>query len=319
MTHERRSATPLAEASAQQEGELAPLPLRETPVLGPSDAKVGEAEPRRYRLASPFSQSGTALFATIAPAGALIVALLLVWEIAVTIAGWPSYLLPRPTAIMQRLASDPGFFLAQGGITLAEALAGLALGAGGAFAVGSAMAHWRPLERALMPLAIVVKVTPVVTIAPLLVLWFGFGPAPKVIIAAVLTFFPMLIAAVSGLRSVDPTAYDVLRTLGASTRQIFWVLRLPSALPMLLAAAKVCATLSIIGTVVAEWVGADRGLGRAILLANTNLDTPTVFAGVVTLGLMGVLLVGMLSMLERRLLFWHESQLSQTAEREAAR
>jgi NitT/TauT family transport system permease protein len=88
---------------------------------------------------------------------------------------------------------------------------------------------------------------------------------------------------------------------------------------MLLAAAKVCATLSIIGTVVAEWVGADRGLGRAILLANTNLDTPTVFAGVVTLGVMGVVLVGILSVLERHLLFWHDSQLSQSAERGANR
>ncbi len=318
MTHKRRSATPLAEPPPREEGELAPLPLKGVPALGVGGIKPGEA-PGGSRLASSLSQRRTGLLATTAPAGALLVALLLIWEIAVSLAGWPSYLLPRPSMVAQRLASDPGFFLSQGGITLAEALAGLALGAGGAFVVGSAMAHWYPLERALLPLAIVVKVTPVVAIAPLLVLWFGFGPAPKVIIAAVLTFFPMLIAAVSGLRSVDPTAYDVLRTLGASTRQIFFVLRLPSALPMLLGAAKVCATLSIIGTVVAEWVGADRGLGRAILLANTNLDTPTVFAGVVTLGLMGVILVAALSMLERRLLFWHDSQLSQTAEREAAR
>ncbi len=241
----------------------------------------------------------------------LLAAILIAWEVAVSLAGWPSYLLPRPTAVLQRLAGEPGFFLNQGAITLAEALAGLALGAGGGFVIGAAMAAWRPLERALLPFAIVVKVTPVVTIAPLLVLWFGFGPTPKVLIAAILTFFPMLIASLSGLRSVDPAAYDTFRTLGATPLQTFLQLRVPSALPMLLAAAKVCATLSLIGTVVAEWVGAERGLGRAILLANTNLDTTSVFAGVVTLGLMGVALVGGLSLLERRLLFWHESQLSQ--------
>jgi len=260
---------------------------------------------------------GRQLISEVGPTLALVTALVLTWEVAVALAGWPSYLLPRPSAVIQRLAADPGFFVTQGGVTLAEALVGLALGAGGAFAIGAAMAHWRPLERALLPLAIVIKVTPVVTIAPLLVLWFGFGPVPKVIIAAVLTFFPMLIASVTGLRSIDPTAYDVLRTLGASSRQIFFALRVPSALPMILAAAKVCATLSIIGAVVAEWVGADRGLGRAILLANTNLDTPTVIGGVVTLGLMGVLLVAALSLTERRLLFWHESQLSQAADRDA--
>jgi NitT/TauT family transport system permease protein len=282
----------------------------------PHPGEVGQAPsppPSRGRARERGRHS---IFRDFGPTTLLLAAIILTWEIGVAIAGWPSYLLPRPSMVAQRLAADPGFFLAQGSITLAEALVGLALGAGGAFAIGAAMAHWRPLERALLPLAIVVKVTPIVTIAPLLVLWFGFGPAPKVIIAAVLTFFPMLIATVTGLRSIDPTAYDMLRTLGASTRQIFFVLRLPSALPMILAAAKVCATLAIIGTVVAEWVGADRGLGRAILLANTNLDTPTVFGGVVTLGLMGILLVAALTLTERRLLFWHESQLSQAAERD---
>lgn len=298
-------------------GATHPLPTRGSPERV-RRAALREMSPLSITRAAVRSTRGASLLRDSVPTIALLIALVLIWEGGVLAAGWPSYLLPRPTVVAQRLAADPGFFLTQGSVTLAEALAGLALGAGGAFLMGAAMAHWRPLERALLPLAIVVKVTPVVTIAPLLVLWFGFGPTPKVIIAAVLTFFPMLIAAVSGLRSVDPTAYDVLRTLGASSRQIFVVLRLPAALPMLLAAAKVCATLSIIGTVVAEWVGADRGLGRAILLANTNLDTPTVFGGVLTLGLMGLLLVGGLSLLERHLLFWHESQLSQAADRDAA-
>lgn len=251
------------------------------------------------------------------PTLALAAFLVLSWEGAVRLAGWPTYLLPTPSLVVRRWLDEPAFYLREGGVTLAEAMGGLAVGAGGAFVVGALMAHWRPLERALLPLAVLVKVTPIVTLAPLLVLWFGFGPLPKVLIAALLTFFPMLIAAVSGLRAIDPTSYDVLRTLNASAFRVFLVLRVPSALPLLLAAAKVCATLALIGAVVAEWVGADRGLGRAILLANTNLDTPAVFAGVLTLAVMGIVLVSALTVLERRLLFWHESQLARAAEREA--
>ena len=282
----------------------------------PSSQEVDGGSARSRAV--PLRARPAALWADFAPPVGLVAAVVLAWELAVAVARWPGYLVPRPTAVGERLLRDPGFFLAEGSVTLAEAMGGLVVGAGGAFAIGTLMAHWRLLERALLPLAILVKVTPVVTVAPLLVLWFGFGPVPKVLIAALLTFFPMLIATVSGLRSLDPTAYDVLRTLRASRAQVFWMLRVPSAVPQLLPAAKVCATLSLIGTVVAEWVGADRGLGRAILLANTNLDTSTVFAGVLTLGVMGVALVGLLTLLERRVLFWHESQLSQAAERDEA-
>lgn len=248
------------------------------------------------------------------PAAILLGLVALAWELAVRASGWPSYLMPAPSLVLARWWEGLPFFLSQGAVTLGEALGGLAIGGGGALLCGAAMAHWRPLERALLPLAIMVKVTPIVTLAPLFVLWFGFGPLPKVLIAALITFFPMLIAAVSGFRGVDPVAHDLLRALQASPLQVFLVLRVPSALPLLFAAAKVSATLSLIGAVVAEWVGADRGLGQAILLANANLDTPTVFAGVLTLALMGVALVGGLALLERRLLFWHVSQRSQAME-----
>jgi NitT/TauT family transport system permease protein len=169
------------------------------------------------------------------------------------------------------------------------------------------MARLRWLERAVLPLALVLKMTPVVVLAPLFVLWFGFGPAPRVLIAALLTFFPVLIGAVTGLRATPPGPRDVLTTLDASPLDELWLLRVPAALPHLFAALKVSATLALLGAVIAEWVGGERGLGRDILLANSNLDTPTTLAGVVTLAAIGIGLVGGLTLAERRVIFWHST------------
>jgi ABC-type nitrate/sulfonate/bicarbonate transport system permease component len=226
------------------------------------------------------------------------------WEVVVRVAEVPSYLVPAPSQVAARWWSDPLFFLTEGGVSLAEALGGLVVGGGTALLVGLLMARARWLERAVLPLALVLKMTPVVVVAPLFVLWFGFGPAPRVLIAALLTFFPVLIGAVTGLRAVPPAPRDVLATLNASPIQEVWLLRLPAALPHLFAAFKVSATLALLGAVIAEWVGGERGLGRDILLANSKLDTPTTLAGVVTLAALGLAMVGVLTLLERRWVFW---------------
>jgi NitT/TauT family transport system permease protein len=238
------------------------------------------------------------------PTLALLLALLAAWELAVRLSGAPAFLMPSPSAVAARWLSEPAFFMTEGGISLAEALAGLAVGGGAAFCAGVLMARVRWLERGLLPLAIVLKMTPVVVLAPLFVLWFGFGAWPRVLIAALLTFFPVLIGAVSGLRSPPPAPRDVLATLDAGLLDEIVLLRLPAALPHLFAALKVSATLALLGAVIAEWLGGDRGLGRAILLANSNLDTTTTLAGVLTLGVIGVALVGGLTLLERRAIFW---------------
>ena len=243
-------------------------------------------------------------FDELLPTGLLLLSALLAWELVVRLANVPTYLVPAPSMVAIRWLRDPLFFLTEGGVSLAEALGGLVIGGGAALLAGLLMARLRWLERALLPLALVLKMTPVVVVAPLFVLWFGFGPAPRVLIAALLTFFPVLIGAVSGLRAVPGAARDVLATLDASALDEVWLLRLPAALPYLFAAFKVSATLALLGAVIAEWVGGDRGLGRDILLANSNLDTPTTLAGVVTLAAIGLALVGALSLLERRLVFW---------------
>jgi NitT/TauT family transport system permease protein len=234
----------------------------------------------------------------------LIGAALVAWEILVRAREVPGYLVPAPSAVGVRWLRDPGFFITEGGISLMEALGGLLFGGGLAFASGVVMARLPWLERGVMPLAILLKMTPVVVLAPLFVLWFGFGPLPRILIAALLTFFPVLIGVVTGLRSPPAAARDVLLTLDANPVHEIVLLRLPAALPHLFAALKVSATLALLGAVIAEWVGGDRGLGRAILLANSNLDTATTLAGVATLAVIGVGLVGALTLLERKVIFW---------------
>ena len=242
------------------------------------------------------------------PFSALAVAVGL-WEAWVRLRGVPEYLVPAPSAIAQRLAEDPAFFARQGGVTLYSALAGFALGAAVAILLAVAMAHSRFLERSLFPLAIMVKVTPIVAIAPLLAVWFGFGLAPKLFIIALIVFFPVMVNAVIGLRSVDPWALQYLQSLAASPWEVLVKLRLPSALPYLFAAFKVSIPLSVIGAVVAEWFSGEEGLGRVIQVSNSNVDMPSAFAAIVSLAAMGVGLYLIVSLVERRLLSWHESTM----------
>lgn len=243
------------------------------------------------------------------PALALTVALLL-WEIWVSWRDVAIIVVPPPSAVIERFFEDPDFFWREGGYTLYEATLGLLAGSAFAFALAVLMAHSRLAERTLFPLAIIIKVTPLVAVAPVLVILLGFGTAPKIIVAALLSFFPTLVNAMTGLRDVNPGALQFLRSLHASAWQVFWKLRVPSATPYLFAALKVTYPLALIGAVVAEWFTGDRGLGLVIFVANSNLDTPTLFAAVGVLAITGITINATLSLLERRLLFWHESTRS---------
>jgi NitT/TauT family transport system permease protein len=169
------------------------------------------------------------------------------------------------------------------------------------------MSQARFLERSIFPIAILIKVTPIVAIAPLLTIWFGFGLMPKVFIAALIVFFPIMVNALIGFRSVNATSLALLESLSASRPEVFWRLRLPSSLPYLFAAFRFSVPLSVIGAVVAEWFSGDGGLGSVIYVANNNLHMDTAFAGVFTLALIGVGLFLLTAAVERRVLFWHES------------
>jgi NitT/TauT family transport system permease protein len=240
------------------------------------------------------------------PVSALLVAAG-IWEAWVRLRDVPEYLVPAPSAAVARMAEDPAFFAREGLYTLQGALAGFAMGSMVAIALAVVMAHSRLLERSIFPLAILVKVTPIVAIAPLLAIWFGFGLLPKVFIAALIAFFPVMVNGLVGFRSVNAGALELLQSLAASRLEVFLKLRLPSALPYLFAAFKVSIPLSVIGAVVAEWFSGDRGLGRVIQVANNNLDLDTAFGAVFSLAILGIGLYLLTAAVERRLLFWHES------------
>jgi ABC-type nitrate/sulfonate/bicarbonate transport system permease component len=241
----------------------------------------------------------------LAVAALALAAIAVVLEVGTRAFGVPPYLLPAPSAVAARMAADAGLLAREAGVTLSEASLGFALGTGVAFLAATAMAQSRLFERTLFPLAILVKLTPIVAVAPLFTLWFGFGTAPKVAIAALITFFPMLVNAFVGLRSADLQEVAFLETLGASGREVFRHLRVPSALPYLFSGARISLNLALIGAVVGEWTGADRGLGRIIFVANANLDLTALFGAVLVLAAIGIAANAAVGMAERRVLHWH--------------
>ena len=215
------------------------------------------------------------------PSIIFIISSLLLWELYIAIRDIDIIIAPPPSAIWDRFWDSPEFFLEHGGWTLYESFLGLLLGSAIAMGCAVAMTHSHIAEKTILPTAILVKVTPIVAISPILVTWFGLGNImPKIIIAALISFFPLLINAMTGFRSMDPNTLSFFRTLDASKWQIFFKLRLPSSMPYLFSALKVTIPLSIIGAVVAEWFSGNHGLGLIIFVANNNLDTPTVFAAI---------------------------------------
>jgi NitT/TauT family transport system permease protein len=238
-----------------------------------------------------------------------IIGVVLLWEFWVREREVAEYLVPRPSAVWDALESDPSRYADAARQSLTAALGGLVVASVGAFLLAVLMAHSRLLERALYPPALMLKLMPIVAVYPLFAIWFGFGIGPKVAIAALITFFPMLVNALIGLRSVDPAALDFMRSMHASRWQLLWRLRLPSSLPYVFAALRISVPLSLIGAVVAEFLSGSSGMGQLILIANGDFDTPALFGAIVVLAGLGVALTAIVAAVEHRVLFWHESTL----------
>lgn len=256
---------------------------------------------------SPWLSSVSPALGHIVPLAAALVVVTVVWEVWTRVADVPVYIVPGPLTVAERLFGDIGFFLEHGAVTFLEALGGFLLGSAVAITAATVMVHSRFLERGLFPLAVLVKVTPMVAVAPLFVIWFGFGFVPIVLVAALITFFSVLVNAMTGLKSVNPGALDFFRSVHASNREIFFKLRVPSSLPYLFAAFRIAIPLSVIGAFVGEFFGGGRGLGGVIFVAHHNLDMPTSFSAILVLAFMGIGLTVLTSYVERRVLFWHES------------
>ena len=237
-----------------------------------------------------------------------VAAFLLAWHLAARLGGLPAFILPAPADVWTRFlrALVDGSLLSHTFVTLAEVLVGLLAGALFATLIGYLVAKSRLLENLLSPYLVASQAVPLVAIAPLLVIWFGPGMFSKVLICALIVFFPVLVNTVVGVRAVPAALYDLMRSLRAGHRQIFLKLEIPAALPVFLGGLRVGATLSVIGAVVGELVGSNRGLGFLVNVGRGQYDTALVFVAVFTLIALALALYGLVAWAEKKLLVWQE-------------
>ncbi|MBO0682883.1 MAG: ABC transporter permease [Candidatus Dormibacteraeota bacterium] len=253
---------------------------------------------------------GTDLLARIATplVGAAVV--LAAWQLYVRLSGIHESTLPAPTQVLADLYQSRLLLAQNAASTVAEILVGYAaaivVGVGVAVLVHSS----RTVERALYPWLVVSQTVPIPAIAPLIVLWTGFDLRPKIIVIALVCFFPIAVNTIDGLKAAEPEMLDLLRSLGAGPWQRFWLARLPAALPFVFSGLKVAATFSVIGAVFAEWVGSSAGLGQLILILNNQTATAEMFAVIVVLSAIGIALFLLVSLAERLLLPWYHEPRS---------
>jgi ABC-type nitrate/sulfonate/bicarbonate transport system permease component len=227
-----------------------------------------------------------------------LIVVLSVWELAVRLLDIPPWLLPAPSRIVRRFfATDTLFY--HTGLTLMEAMAGFSLSAILGITISAGIVHSKFLERGVFPYIIVSNAIPIIAIIPLLTIWFGFGIAPKIMIAAIITFFPVVTNTTRGLKSADPRIMDFMYSINATRWEIFSKVQFPSALPYIFAAFKIASSLSLVGAVVAEFYGSDRGLGFLVITSATQLQTDLLFVSITVLAVLGVSLFSIFGKLEQ--------------------
>ncbi|WP_205629566.1 ABC transporter permease [Jiangella muralis] len=221
---------------------------------------------------------------------------------------FPAYLVPTPGDVANELVEEREMLARHTWVTTYETVLGFLLAAAIGLLAAVLIVYSPTLEKALYPLILFAQVIPKIAIAPILVVWFGFGPMPKVILAVLIAFFPIVVSGVAGLRSTDPELLDLSATMGASRWKTFRKIRFPNALPHLLSGLKVAVTLAVVGAVVGEFVGADEGLGYVLLLASGNLNSSLLFADLILMSALGVVLFVAVEVAEKLLIPWHASR-----------
>lgn len=244
------------------------------------------------------------------PAGLILVTAVAAWQLVASLGSVDDLTLASPIETAEALRDDWRLLADNALVTLVEVVIGLAIaivaGAGSAVA----MHLVRPLRDAAYPLLVASQAIPIVVLAPIFVIAFDYGIGPKLAIVALICFFPITVAVLDGLRSVDPAVMKLMRSLGASRLKTLRAAELPASLPQFFTGLRVAATVSVIGAVFGEWAGANEGLGRLVLLANTQLETPRVYAGIVVLTLMAVTLFALATLAERLAIPWRRTDTS---------
>jgi NitT/TauT family transport system permease protein len=230
---------------------------------------------------------------------------LAIWQIGVMVYKVPAYLLPPPTDVAQTFVSEFPRLLRHGWVTTYEMLLGYGLAVAIAIPLAIAITSSKRFDEFVMPTMLFFQVIPKVAVAPLFLVWFGVGALPKVLVAFLISFFPIVIDAAVGLRSMSPEMGDLARSMGSTRLQIFLRFRLPTSLPYLFSGLKVAATLAIAGAVVGEFVGADQGLGYLLLVTNSNMETSLMFATLVALTIIGLTFFYIVEFVEALLIPWH--------------
>jgi NitT/TauT family transport system permease protein len=232
------------------------------------------------------------------------------WEWGVHQWNVPAFIAPAPSAVARSLAAGirSGVYLDHFWVTLGEALAGFVIAAVTGIAVGAGIAQFRVVERTVYPYLVALQTLPKIAIAPLIIVWAGFGLSSKVIIAALVSFFPVLVNVIVGLKTIDQGKLELMRSLRASRWQTFRLVTFPNALPFVFAGLDIAVVFSVLGAIVGEFVGAQRGLGNLILQFNVTLDIAGVFAVLILLAVLGIALHLAMQAVERRVIFWAQPE-----------
>lgn len=237
-----------------------------------------------------------------------VVVVLFLWWLVTAMKWVPPFIIPSPGDTWAAASGNAAYLAQHTWVTTYETLIGFAIASIVGIIVAIFMVYSAGLEKTLYPIILFAQVIPKIAIAPLFVVWLGFGAGPKILVAVLMAFFPVVISGMAGLRSINPEILELTSTMGASPVKTFAKVRMPAAMPELLSGLKVAATLAVTGAVVGEFVGANEGLGYVILQANGNLDTAMLFAALIIMSLMGVVLFAAIQIAERFLIPWHASR-----------
>lgn len=243
------------------------------------------------------------------PAIGIVVVVLVSWELFVRVWNIADWLLPAPSAVGYTLYDSLGLLAGHTLVTLEEVLLGFALAFISGMFLASAITLSKTIEKALYPFIIASQTVPIIVIAPMLLVWIGYGLAPKIIVVALISFFPIVVNTVDGMRSVDSDMHKMMRTMGGNKWTIFLKVQLPISMPYLFSGLRVAIAMSVIGAVIGEWVGSSEGLGYLMIRSKPQFQTERVFAAIAILSVMGIALFALVGFLERLLIpWWHKEK-----------